>query len=78
MKVKIGDKIRHSLFGGEVLTGIVEDIQICRQGEKSGYSVKTTDMKKHHGVIDLDNGHWCYFHQVINKISDGNKEDNKE
>ena len=34
MKVKIGDKIKHTLFGGEVCVGIVEDIQICRQGEK--------------------------------------------
>ena len=64
MKVKIGNKIRHSLFGGELLTGIVEDIQICRQGEKEGRSVKSADVSKHHGVIDLDNGHWCCFDQV--------------
>ena len=64
MRVKVGDKIRHSLFGGEILTGIVEDIQICRQGEKEGRSVKTADVSKHHGVIDVDNGHWCYFDQV--------------
>ncbi len=64
MKIKIGDKIRHSLFGGQVLTGIVEDIQICRQGEKFGRSVKSCDVSKHHGVLDLDNGHWCYFDQV--------------
>ncbi len=64
MKIKIGDKIKHTLFGGQVLTGIVEDIQICRQGEKSGRSVKSCDVSKHHGVIDLDNGHWCYFDQV--------------
>lgn len=69
-KVKIGDKIRHSLFGGEVLTGIVEDIQICRRGEKSGRSVKSCDISKHHGVIDLDNGHWCYFYQVKNVLND--------
>ena len=36
MKVKVGDKIRHYLFGGDVLTGKVEEIQICHQGEKSG------------------------------------------
>ncbi len=64
MKVKVGDKIRHSLFGGQILTGVVTDIQICRQGEKSGRSVKSCDTSKHHGVIDLDNGHWCYFDQV--------------
>ena len=38
MKVKIGDKIKHTLFGGEVCVGIVEDIQICRQGMKKGRS----------------------------------------
>ncbi len=70
MKVKVGDKIRHSLFSGKVLTGKVEDIQICRQGEKSGRSVKSADTSKHHGVLDLDNGHWCYFYQVINVIND--------
>ena len=64
MKVKIGDKIRHTLFGGEVCVGIVEDIQICRQGEKEGRSVKSADVSKHHGVIDVDNGHWCNFDQV--------------
>lgn len=64
MKIKIGDKIRHSLFGGEVCVGIVEDIQICRHGEKSGRSVKSTDVSKHLGVIDVNNGHWCYFYQV--------------
>lgn len=64
MKIKIGDKITHSLFGGEICTGIVENIQICRQGEKSGRSVKSADVSKHHGVIDLQE-HWCYFDQVI-------------
>lgn len=65
MIVKVGDTIKHSLFGGEVLTGKVEEIQICREGEKYGRSVKAADVSKHHGVIDLDNGHWCYFYQVI-------------
>ena len=64
MRVKVGDKIRHTLFSGEVCVGIVEDIQICRQGMKSGRSVKSADVSKHHGVIDVDNGHWCYFDQV--------------
>ena len=64
MKVKLGDKIRHTLFGGEVCTGIVEDMQICRKAIKSGRSVKSADVSKHHGVIDVDNGHWCYFDQV--------------
>lgn len=69
MKVKIGDTIKHTLFGGEVLTGKVEEIQICRDGEKERRFVKTANVKKHHGVIDLDNGHWCYFYQVINIVN---------
>ena len=64
MKVKVGDKIKHTLFGGEVCTGIVEDMQICRLGMKSGRSVNSADVSEYHGVIDLDNGHWCYFDQV--------------
>lgn len=64
MRVKVGDKIKHTLFGGEVCVGIVEDMQICRQGMKSGRSVKSANVSKHHGVIDVDNGHWCYFDQV--------------
>ena len=38
------------------------------EGEKSGRSVNSCDVKRHHGVIDLDNGHWCYFDQVIQII----------
>ena len=64
MRVKVGDNIKHTVFRGEVCVGIVEDIQICRQGMKSGRSVKSADVSKHHGVIDVDNGHWCYFDQV--------------
>ena len=29
MKVRVGDKIRHYLFGGEVLTGKVEEIKFA-------------------------------------------------
>ena len=69
MKVKIGDKIKHTLFGGEVCVGFVEDMQICRRGMKSGRYVKSADVSKHHGVIDVDNGHWCYFDQVKEVIN---------
>ena len=68
MKVKIGDTIKHSLFGGQKLIGKITEIQICRRGEKEGRSVKTADTEKHHGVVDIDNGHWCYFDQVITVI----------
>ena len=64
-KLKIGDTVTATLFGGPRVTGTVEDIQICRQGEKEGRSVQSCDLDKHsNGVIDLSCGHWCYFYQV--------------
>ena len=64
-KLKIGDIVTASLFGGELVTGKVEDIQICRIGEKEGRFVSQCDLDKHNnGVLGLDCGHWCYFYQV--------------
>ena len=64
-KLKIGDTVTATLFGGEEVTGKVEDIQICRRGEKEGRSVGQCDLDKHsNGVIDLSCDHWCYFYQV--------------
>lgn len=64
-KLKIGDTVTATLFGGELVTGEVEDIQICAQGCKEGRSVKTCDLDKYNnGVIDLSCNHWCYFYQV--------------
>lgn len=63
--LKIGDTVTAVLFGGEIVTGQVEDIQICARGEKYGRSVSQCDMDKHsNGVLDLSCGHWCYFYQV--------------
>ena len=65
MKIKIGDTVTASLFGGERVTGEVEGIEICAANEKYGRSVKTCDLDKHsNGTIDLSCGHWCYFYQV--------------
>lgn len=70
MKIRIGNTVEHSLFGGDVLIGVIEEIEICKQGEKSGRPVKQCDTSKHNnGVLTLNNGHWCYFYQ-IRKIID--------
>ena len=64
-KLKIGDTVTATLFGGELVTGKVEDIQICANGCKEGRSVTKCDLNKHsNGFIDLDCNHWCYFYQV--------------
>ena len=63
--LKIGDIVEATLFGGEIVSGKVENIEICREGFKEGRQVKQCDIDKHNnGVVDLDCGHWCYFNQI--------------
>lgn len=64
-KLKIGDTVTASLFGGELVTGQVEGIEICARDSKEGRSAQSCDLDKHsNGVIDLSCDHWCYFYQV--------------
>jgi len=64
-KVKIGDTVTASLFGGELVTGKVESIEVCSRDSKYGRQVQSCDMDKHsNGVLDLSCDHWCYFYQV--------------
>lgn len=64
-ELKVGDIVTASLFGGRLVTGKVERIEICAQGSKEGRRVNQCDLDKHsNGVIDLDCGYWCYFYQV--------------
>lgn len=70
MTIKIGSTIKHSLFRGEILQGTIEEIEICKRDEKYGRPVESCDIKKHkNGVVTLDNGHWCYFNQIIKVIN---------
>lgn len=65
MKIKIGDTVTASLFGGERVIGKIQSIEICARDSKYGRSVSKCDTSKHsNGTIDLDCGHWCYFYQV--------------
>ena len=65
MKIKIGDTVTASLFGGKLVTGAIESIEICAADSKYGRVVKSCDLRKHHnGTISLDCGHWCYFNQI--------------
>lgn len=69
--VKIGTKVKHSLFGGGIYEGVVESIEKCKYGEKYGKPVGTMRMadKNRQYVLGLDNGHWCYGDQVISIIN---------
>lgn len=65
MKIKLGDTITARLFGGELVTGRIESIEICARNSKYGKSVTNCDISKHsNGTVDMDCGHWCYFHQI--------------
>lgn len=67
-RIKVGMKIRHKLFGGEICVGVVQGIEKCRPGEKSGTCVSSAPVGAGNYILDLDNGHWCYGDQVISII----------
>ena len=63
--VKIGDEVMYVTFSSPTRKAIVEQIEICKRGEKHGRSVSNCDLDRHsNGVISLSDGHWCYFDQV--------------
>jgi hypothetical protein len=65
MKIRLGDTVTARLFGGELVTGKIESIEICARDSKYGRAVTRCDTSKHtNGTIDMDCGHWCYFHQI--------------
>ena len=65
MKIRIGDKIVYTPWTGPDQTTTIKGIEICRRNEKYGISVTNCDTREHeNGVLDLDNGHWCYFDQI--------------
>jgi hypothetical protein len=51
--LKPGTTVRARLFGGVMTAGTVED-----HGDKNGMD-----------LVDLDNGHWCYVHQVVEIVN---------
>ena len=65
--VKVGTKIKHTLFGGGSYEGVVKSIEKCKDGEKYGTMVSSMplDKRSRNYVLDLDNGHWCYGNQVL-------------
>ena len=66
MKLRIGDKVVYRPWGKEpIRSAEVISIEICKEGEKDGRSVRNCDLDKHrNGTIVLSDNHWCYFDQV--------------
>lgn len=68
-QIKIGDTISYTPWTGPNRTAIVEEIEICKAGQKEGRSVDSCNIDLHeNGVISLSDHHWCYFDQVKNVI----------
>ena len=68
-KVKIGDTVIYETFSISTKTAIIEQIEICKRGEKNGHKVESCDLEQHpNGTIILNDGHWCYFDQVKHVI----------
>ena len=64
-KVKIGSKVMYATFSSPTKTAFIEEIEICKRGEKYGRCVSSCDLDCHsNGVISLSDGHWCYIDQV--------------
>ena len=64
-KVKIGDTVIYATFSSPTKTANIEQIEICKRGEKHGRIVESCDLDQHqNGTITLNDGHWCYFDQV--------------
>lgn len=62
--IKVGSKV-------ECNHGIakIKAIEICKPGEKYGTAVSECNLSVHkHGVVDLDNQHWCYFDEIYNVL----------
>lgn len=63
--LKVGDTVTATLFGGQIVTGKVKDIEVCAPDSKYGTEVDSCNIDTcANGVVDLDCGHWCYFNQI--------------
>ena len=68
-KLKIGDEVQYAPWTGPNRTARVERIETCRIGEKYGTSVQSADLEtQKNGVVDLNDGHWAFFDQIIRII----------
>ena len=72
-QVTIGDEVLYVSYIGPERKAVVENIEICRPGEKYGNCVISCDLDRHQGVVTLNNHHWCYFDQIIKVTKSGKK-----
>ena len=79
MLIKIGDKIEIDNLSGKrfnISVAKIVGIEKVRPHEKYGHDCleanigSRSDDRRFEYVIDMDNGHWCYAHQVARKVDD--------
>ena len=70
-QVKIGDEVLYVSYTGSERKAVVENIEICRTGEKYGNSTSGCDLDRHHGAITLSDNHWCDFDQITKVTKTG-------
>ena len=67
--IKVGDKIRYQIAPGAPKQATIRAIEVTkRPGDKYGVRVEEVDerlVRENLVVFDLDDGHFCYSHQVI-------------
>jgi hypothetical protein len=66
-KLKIGDEVKwRPGFGHDApQTAKVIGIELIAKGEKYGQPIESVDWDIVHSVVvDLDNDHWAYGHQI--------------
>lgn len=65
--LKVGDQVMwRGSFGSDApKKAVVENIELCRAGQKYGEPVDEVSWSdKDKIVVDLDNGHWAKGHQI--------------
>lgn len=62
----VGSKVDYKPWGDNNLrTAQIQNIEVCKEGEKYGRSVNSVDLRKQRNVVlDLSDGHWIYGYQI--------------
>lgn len=76
-QVSVGDTILYQPWRGEPRTATVEQIEVCKRGEKYGRVVNTCRLDLcDNGTLILCGHRWCYFDQVKQIIKNEQDKEN--
>lgn len=76
-QVSVGDTILYQPWSGELRTATVEQIEVCKRGEKYGRVVNNCNIDLYdNGTLILCGFRWCYFEQVKQIIKNDKDKEN--